>query len=108
MSGQQFSWEEQAHWLHTHLPQMRFTLNESHTSICTVWFDDDPDGKKVMRMGEILVLLFGAYLTGPFSDAALMGPTHQSVGFRTWELIANANRVLPLPAELQPGSPLYL
>ncbi len=108
MSRQQRSWEEQARWIKEQLPHMRFTLNERYNSICTVWFDDDPDGEKVMRMGEILENLFGAYLTGPFSNVALMGPTHQSFGFRTWDLIAHANRVLPLPAELWPGGPIYI
>jgi hypothetical protein len=84
---------------------MTFTLNEQYDTLATVWIKDDPDDH-IMRVGEILQTLFGAYLSGPMSNYA--NPAYQSFGFWNQALLSHARRVFPLPDGLQPGRPIYL
>jgi hypothetical protein len=104
-----YTWEEHAYFLKAHAWEMRFTLNLNYSTIATVWIEDDPEGDKIMQIGEILSTLFGAYLCGPMSNYAYPGrPAHQSFGFWNQELLENAIRIFPLPSGFEPGRPVYL
>ena len=58
------TWEEQAHWLQRHLPEMRFQVKLHTPTIVTVWIGQDEEADECMRLVDILTNLFGAYNCG--------------------------------------------
>jgi hypothetical protein len=101
------TWEEQAHWIQTHLPEMRFEVHAQEPTIFTVWIERDEEADKIMRLSTILPTLFGAYGCGPMSTWS-ESPPHASFGFWNEALLLNARRIFPLPEGLQPGPIMFL
>jgi hypothetical protein len=95
----QFVWD--------HRTEMCCTL--AAPTIVTISFEDDPQGKKILRVCEALANVFGAYMTDPTSLNVLGQPNCMSFGFRTLSDLEMACQFFPaLLAALQAGPPVYI
>ncbi len=103
------TWYEMARWLREELTGMHFTLSPERETICTVWFESDPESEKPHLMEKVLRDLFGSYTCGPMSNVHWDGHlTHVSFGFWNSALIENARRIFSLPEGLRSAPIIYL